>query len=175
MKAKFLIPVAVFVVLAGFFYVGLNLKPSEIPSPLINKAAPGFQLSLLKDPAGSFSPAELKGRVWVFNVWASWCGPCRDEIPVLMQLASTREVPIYGLNYKDTRQDALRLLERYGNPYTRSAFDPVGNVGIDYGVYGVPETYIIDRDGIIRHKHIGPVTEEVMREELLPLVRKLKG
>lgn len=172
---RFLVPLAVFVVLAVFLAIGLKLRPDEVPSPLIDKAAPVFSLPQLHEPDKLITPADFRGQVWLFNVWASWCVSCREEHPVLLQLARTGEVPIYGLNYKDTRQDAVRWLEQLGNPYTASAFDEAGQVGIDYGVYGVPETYVIDRDGVIRHKHIGPITVDVMRNEILPIVRKLKG
>jgi len=173
--ARFLVPLGVFVVLAVFLAIGLNLRPSEVPSPLIDKPAPTFSLPELHAPDKHIGPADLRGQVWLFNVWASWCVSCREEHPVLLQLAKTGEVPIYGLNYKDTRQDAVRWLQQLGNPYTVSAFDEAGQVGIDYGVYGVPETYVIDRDGVIRHKHIGPITPEVLSDEILPIVRKLKG
>lgn len=172
---RFLVPLGVFAVLAVFLAIGLNLRPSEVPSPLIDKPAPAFSLPELHAPDKHIGPADLRGQVWLFNVWASWCVSCREEHPVLLQLAKMGEVPIYGLNYKDTRQDAVRWLQQLGNPYTVSAFDETGQVGIDYGVYGVPETYVIDRDGVIRHKHIGPITPEVLRDEILPIVRKLKG
>lgn len=172
---RFLIPLGVFGLLAVFLYIGLSLKPSEIPSPLLDKAAPAFALPQLHEPDQNFAPADLRGQVWLFNVWASWCVSCRDEHPLLLELARTGEVPIYGLNYKDQRQDAVRWLQQLGNPYIASAYDLEGQVGIDYGVYGVPETYVIDREGVIRHKHIGPITMEVLTDEILPIVRKLKG
>ena len=172
---RFLVPLGVFAVLAVFLAIGLQLRPSEVPSPLLGKPAPAFSLPELHAPDKHIGPADLRGQVWLFNVWASWCVSCRDEHPLLLQLARMGEVPIYGLNYKDTRQDAVRWLQQLGNPYAVSAFDEAGQVGIDYGVYGVPETYVIDREGIIRHKHIGPITEQVLRDEILPIVRKLKG
>lgn len=172
---RFLIPLGVFGLLAVFLFIGLSLKPSEIPSPLLDKAAPAFALPQLHEPDENFTPADLRGQVWLFNVWASWCVSCRDEHPLLLELARTGEVPIYGLNYKDQRQDAVRWLQQLGNPYIASAYDLEGQVGIDYGVYGVPETYVIDREGVIRHKHIGPITLKVLTDEILPIVRKLKG
>ena len=172
---KFLIPLAVFLVLVGFFWKSLQVDPTEVPSPLIDKPAPVFLLPQLQAPEKMLSPANLRGQVWLFNVWASWCVSCRQEHPVLVDLARTGEVPIYGLNYKDQREDAIGWLQQFGNPYIASAYDQQGQVGIDYGVYGVPETYIIDRDGVIRHKHIGPITEEVLQQEILPIVRRLKG
>lgn len=175
MPARFLIPLGLFAVLAVFLWVGLHLRPSEVPSPLIGKPAPSFTLPQLHVPEATIGPADLRGQVWLFNVWASWCVSCRDEHPLLLQLARTGEVPIYGLNYKDQRQDAVRWLQQLGNPYVASAYDIEGQVGIDYGVYGVPETYVIDQDGVIRHKHIGPITPQVLQDEILPIVRKLKG
>lgn len=170
---RFLAPFVVFVALVAFFFVGLNRDPREIPSPLVNQAAPAFSLQQLQVPSQQFSPAAMRGQVWLFNVWASWCVSCRVEHPVLIKLAKTKLVPIVGLNYKDQRSDALQWLKQYGNPYLLSATDLDGRIGIDYGVYGVPETYVIDKQGIIRMKHIGPVTEEVLQHKILPRVREL--
>ena len=170
---RFLAPFVVFVALVAFFFVGLNRDPREIPSPLVNQAAPAFSLQQLQVPSQQFSPAAMRGQVWLFNVWASWCVSCRAEHPVLMALAKTKLVPIVGLNYKDQRSDALQWLKQFGNPYVLSAADLDGRIGIDYGVYGVPETYVIDKQGIIRMKHIGPVTDEVLQYKILPRVREL--
>ena len=170
---RFLAPFVVFVALVAFFFIGLNRDPREIPSPLVNQAAPAFSLQQLQVPSQQFSPAAMRGQVWLFNVWASWCVSCRVEHPVLIKLAKTKLVPIVGLNYKDQRSDALQWLKQYGNPYLLSATDLDGRIGIDYGVYGVPETYVIDKQGIIRMKHIGPVTEEVLQYKILPRVREL--
>ena len=172
---KFVIPLAIFVALLAFLFVGLGLNPREVPSPLIDKPAPAFSLQELQDTNQKISAADLRGKVWLLNVWASWCVSCREEHPVLLRFSKTGEVPIYGLNYKDSREDALRWLQQFGNPYVVSGFDADGQVGIDYGVYGVPETYVIDRQGVIRHKHIGPITDAVWRDEIMPIVRKLKG
>lgn len=174
MKARFLIPLLLFVVLVAFLGIGLNRDPHEVPSPLINKPAPSFEVPQLAQPNKSFSPADMKGQVWIFNVWASWCVACREEHPVLVELAKSGQAPLIGLNYKDKREDALAMLQRQGDPYLLSAFDANGRVGIDYGVYGVPETYIIDQAGIIRFKHIGPVTMQVLNEKMYPLIRELK-
>lgn len=174
MKAKFLIPLIAFLVLVGFLAVGLHLKPSEVPSPLIGKPAPEFSLPRLSDPGKSFSPADMKGQVWLLNVWASWCVACKQEHPVLMDLAKMNLLPIVGLDYKDQRDPALEFLRRGGDPYLLSAVDESGRVGIDYGVYGVPETFLIDKQGIIRYKHIGPITPQSLREKILPLVEQLK-
>ncbi|MGI8734338.1 MAG: DsbE family thiol:disulfide interchange protein [Pyrinomonadaceae bacterium] len=170
---RFVLPLAIFVVLVVFLAIGLGHDPHEVPSPLINKAAPAFQLPQLHEPAKTFSPQEMRGKVWLFNVWASWCISCREEHPLLLELARSGAVPIYGLNYKDERQEALAWLNDLGNPYLLSAADLDGRVGIDYGVYGAPETYLIDRDGVIRFKHIGPLTPDVLQGKLLPLVKDL--
>ena len=174
MKAKFLIPLLLFIVLIGFLAVGLNRDPHEVPSPLINKAAPAFEIAQLEQANKTFSPASMKGQVWILNVWASWCVACREEHPVLVELAQSQVAPLIGLDYKDKREDALAMLSRQGNPYLLSAYDANGRVGIDYGVYGVPETYVIDRDGVIRFKHIGPITTQVLNQKIYPLVSELK-
>jgi cytochrome c biogenesis protein CcmG/thiol:disulfide interchange protein DsbE len=173
MKAKFLIPLGLFVVLVGFLAVGLGLDPREVPSPLVNKPAPSFKLTQLEQPELQFAPEELKGKVWLFNVWASWCVACRQEHPVLMEFARTKTIPVIGLDYKDQRKDAMAVLRRSGNPYDLTAFDGDGRVGIDYGVYGVPESYLIDKAGIIRYKHIGPITAEDLQKKIIPLINEL--
>ncbi len=170
-----LIPLAVFIVLIGFLAVGLTLKPRELPSPLIDKPAPAFSLPTLAAPAQTLSSVDLRGKVWVLNVWASWCVACREEHATLVELAKLNLVPIYGLNYKDERGAALGWLERFGNPYVASLADTDGVVGIDYGVYGVPETFVIDKAGVIRRKFIGPVTPDAIRNEIVPLVAKLNS
>ncbi len=169
------IPLGIFVVLAGFLYVGLDLNPRDIPSPLIDKAAPSFELTQLHQPEVRITRDEMLGRVWVLNVWASWCISCRHEHPILMELARSGVVPIVGLNYKDERSDAITWLEDFGNPYIVSGFDHNGRVGVDFGVYGVPESYVIDKQGVIRYKHTGPVTPQAVKEKILPLVRQLNG
>lgn len=173
MKARFLIPFILFVVLVIFFFVGLRLDPHEIPSPLINKPAPAFKLPQLHDPNKLFSVDDMRGKVWVFNVWASWCVSCREEHPLWVAFARTNSLPIVGLNYKDQRPAALDWLQQLGNPYILSVMDTEGRVGIDYGVYGVPETYVIDKQGVIRMKHIGPITPQVLQEKILPKVQEL--
>jgi cytochrome c biogenesis protein CcmG/thiol:disulfide interchange protein DsbE len=174
MKAKFLIPLALFAVLVGFLAVGLQRDPHEVPSPLVNKAAPAFKVPQLILADQAFSPADMKGKVWMLNVWASWCVACREEHPLLVQLAGSQVVPVIGLDYKDKRIDALTFLKRHGDPYNLSAFDADGRVGIDYGVYGVPETFIIDKQGVIRHKQIGPITTEALQKTILPLINELQ-
>ncbi len=174
MKAKFLIPLVLFLVLAVFLAIGLNRDPHEVPSPLINKPAPAFEIPQLSDSNQSFSPASMKGQVWILNVWTSWCVACREEHPVLVELAKSKMAPIIGLDYKDKREDALAMLAKQGNPYLLSAFDSNGRVGIDYGVYGVPETYVIDKAGIIRFKHIGPITMDLLNKKIYPLISELQ-
>jgi cytochrome c biogenesis protein CcmG, thiol:disulfide interchange protein DsbE len=170
---RYLIPLGIFLVLVVFLAIGLGRDPHEVPSPLINKTAPTFRLPQLKEPAKTFSAEDMRGKVWVLNVWASWCVSCRDEHPLLLDYAKSRAVPIYGLNWKDRREDALAWLDELGDPYIASATDLDGRVAIDYGVYGAPETYLIDQSGVIRYKHIGPVTSDVWTGKFLPLVQQL--
>jgi cytochrome c biogenesis protein CcmG/thiol:disulfide interchange protein DsbE len=170
---KFLIPLGIFVILLAFLAIGLSRDPREVPSPLINKAAPAFQLPQLKDPTKTFSPESMRGKVWLLNVWASWCITCRDEHPLLIEYAKSGALPIYGLNYRDNRDDALAWLSELGDPYVLSASDADARVGIDYGVYGAPESYLIDRNGVIRFKQIGPITPDIWEKTILPLARDL--
>ena len=172
---RFLLPLAIFVVVVGFLAVGLKLDPREVPSPLVGRSAPDFSLPQLHDPEKVFSPKELTGKVWLLNFWASWCGGCKDEHPVLMRLAQSGEVPIYGMDYKDQKEEGLAWLRRWGNPYPVVAMDESGRVGIDYGVYGVPETYVIDKAGVIRYKQTGPLDEDTVKGKILPLVRELQN
>ena len=169
---RYLLPLLIFIVLAGFLAVGLRLNPRELPSPLIDKPAPAFSLPRLDAPAQKLSLQDMRGKVWVLNVWASWCGPCRQEHPLIAELAKTG-VPVIGLNYKDKPADATAWLVELGDPFVTTVADREGVVGIDYGVYGVPETFVIDKAGLIRLKHVGPVTSEALRERILPMVRKL--
>jgi cytochrome c biogenesis protein CcmG/thiol:disulfide interchange protein DsbE len=172
---RFLLPLALFIALVGFLAVGLKLDPKEVPSPLIGKPAPDFALTRLDQPTLTIRREDLLGKVWMLNVWASWCTACREEHPVLLDFAKRRLVPVYGLNYKDQRSAGLRWLGSFGDPYETSLFDPDGRVGIDWGVYGVPETFVIDRQGVVRYKHIGPLTPDVLRERIEPLLRQLHG
>ena len=174
MKVKFLLPLMLFIVLVIFLAIGLNRDPQEVPSPLINKPAPVFEIPQLSDTNQTFSPASMKGQVWILNVWASWCVACREEHPVLVELAKSKVAPVIGLDYKDKREDALAMLTKQGNPYLLSAFDANGRVGIDYGVYGVPETYVIDKAGMIRFKHIGPITMNILNQKIYPLISELQ-
>jgi len=165
--------VGIFVALVVLLGVGLTLDPREVPSPLIGKPAPAFELPLLEAPDKTFSEKHMKGQVWILNVWASWCPPCLVEHPVVSALAKQGVVPVIGLNYKDTREDALPWLRRNGDPYRLVAYDAAGRIGIDYGVYGVPETYVIDRRGVIRYKRIGPLTPAITRDRVQPLLKEL--
>jgi len=172
---RFLLPLAIFLALVGFLAAGLKLDPKEVPSPLIGKPAPDFALTRLDQPTLTIRRADLLGKVWMLNVWASWCTACREEQPVLLDFAKRRLVPVYGLDYKDQRGAGLRWLDNFGDPFEASLFDPDGRVGIDWGVYGVPETFVIDRAGVVRYKHIGPLTPEVLRDHIEPLLRQLHG
>jgi len=165
--------VGAFAALVLLLGVGLTLNPREVPSPLIGKPAPAFGLPLLHAPDKTFAQKEMLGKVWVLNVWASWCPPCLEEHPVITALANSKLVPVVGLNYKDARDDALSWLRRNGDPFAFSVFDANGRIGIDYGVYGVPETYVIDRHGVIRYKRIGPLTPEISRDKVQPLLKDL--
>ena len=172
---KYAIPLVLFAALVAFLAVGLTRDPREVPSPFIGKPAPQFKLTELAAPERTFGPEDMRGKVWLLNVWASWCVSCRVEHPLLVDMSKQALVPIVGLDYKDERDKGLEWLNRMGNPYALSAFDVDGKVGIDYGVYGVPETFVIDKQGVIRYKQIGPITPEALEKTILPLVRKLNA
>jgi cytochrome c biogenesis protein CcmG, thiol:disulfide interchange protein DsbE len=174
MKLKLILPLVLFVVLVGFLGKGLFLNPREVPSPLIGKPAPAFTAPVLGNASQTFSSEDMKGKVWMLNMWASWCAACRVEHPLLVEMFK-HDVPLYGLAYKDNEADALAVLKVMGNPYIITADDADGTIGIDYGVYGVPETYVIDKAGIIRYKQIGPITAKDLREKILPLLEELKA
>ena len=194
MKAKFLVPLLLFFGLAGFLAFGLTLNPREVPSPLIDKPAPSFKLARVDDPASTFALEEMRGQVWLLNVWASWCVACRQEHPLLVRMARQKLVPVVGLNYKEVRGDgALNVrgmaleaetalaverargwLSDHGDPYVLSVLDVDGRVGIDFGVYGVPETFLIDAEGRIRYKHIGPITPDSLQQVIMPKVEELR-
>jgi cytochrome c biogenesis protein CcmG, thiol:disulfide interchange protein DsbE len=170
---KYIVPLIIFVALGLLLAYGLNLDPRRIPSPLIGKPLPAFSLTTVADPARKVSREDLHGRVYLLSVWASWCVACREEHPLLNELTSRKAVTIIGLNYKDKREDALRWLGALGNPYEVSLSDQDGRLGIDLGVYGVPETFLIDKQGVIRYKQIGPMTPEVWEQKLAPLIKEL--
>ncbi len=170
---RYLIPLVIFIVLAVFLAIGLTRDPHELKSVLINKPAPAFRVPQLKAADKMISNEDMRGKVWLLNVWASWCVACREEHPYLIEYAKSGVVPIYGLNYKDRREDALATLDELGDPYLVSAVDLDGRVGIDFGVYGAPETYIIDQGGTIRFKYVGPMMPDVWKEKILPVVQEL--
>jgi cytochrome c biogenesis protein CcmG, thiol:disulfide interchange protein DsbE len=171
----FLLPLVIFLGIAGFLLKGLWLDPREIPSPLIDNPAPEFRLESLENPGRVIERKDMLGKVWLLNAWASWCVACREEHPLLVEFARTASIPIVGLNYKDTRVEGMRWLAQFGNPYSASLFDEAGRVGIDFGVYAVPETFLIDKQGVVRFKQIGPVTPELIQEKLMPMIRRLNA
>ena len=192
---KFLIPLVFFLVLVVFLGVGLNRNPQEIPSPLVGKPAPEFALATLDSSAPKFGPQDMRGQIWMLNVWATWCVACRQEHPLLVAFSKANKLPIVGLSYKEiqtqdepagrkllpeeklqkARERSAQWLQRHGNPYAVSVFELDGRVGIDYGVYGVPETYLIDQNGVIRYKRVGVVTQELLQTQILPLMQKLNA
>lgn len=182
-----------FAALVALLAVGLNLNPRDVPSPLVGKPAPAFTLPVLATPERTFGPKDMQGKVWLLNVWASWCISCRQEHPVLVEFSKKVDVPLIGLNYKEVRGDggfdmskmvpeeekklawqrANKWLAEHGDPYKLSVMDLDGRVGIDFGVYGVPETYVIDKAGVIRMKHTGPITPETLGKKIMPLLAEL--
>ena len=172
---RYVLPLAVFGAIALLLAIGLGRDPRLVPSPLVGKPLPVFRLTDLHQPARLIEDGHLRGRVALLNVWATWCVSCRQEHDTLMRIAREGSIPIFGLNYKDSRDSALRWLSRLGDPYVTTAFDGLGKVGLDLGVYGAPETYVIDASGHIAYKHIGPVTERDLREVILPMVEKLRA
>lgn len=172
---RYAIPLIIFLVIAAFLASRLRggYDPHRIPSALINKPAPEFQLQELGKPTQTFSPKQMRGKVWLLNVWGSWCVACREEHPFLVELSKGGVIPLYGLNWKDKREDALAVLEEMGDPYVLSVSDFDGRVAIDYGITGAPETYLIDQNGIIRYKEVGQLTPEIMEQKILPMVKDL--
>jgi cytochrome c biogenesis protein CcmG/thiol:disulfide interchange protein DsbE len=168
------IPLLVFFVMAVFLGIGLTMNPRNIPSPLIGKPVPEFTLPPVKGRTQGLATADLRGQVSIVNVFASWCVACREEHPLLMGLGEKGIVPIHGLNYKDKPDDAQAWLDQLGDPYTRTGADISGRVAIDWGVYGVPETFVVDREGRIAYKHIGAMTPEVLRDKIMPLITQLQ-
>lgn len=171
----YLMPLGLFVVLMVFFFYGLGLNPRLIPSPLIGQPSPEFALPKLSNPDEIFKQTDLKGEVSLLNIWATWCTSCRQEHPVLMKIAESKQVPIYGLYYKDDPALGIDWLKNYGNPYQENAVDEDGKVGIEWGAYGTPETFVIDQQGIIRHKHVGPISWHEWKTKLLPLINSLRN
>jgi cytochrome c biogenesis protein CcmG/thiol:disulfide interchange protein DsbE len=173
MRLRFILPLMAFLVMVIFLGIGLKLDPHDVPSPLINKPAPVFTLPQLHEPQKTFSPADMKGKVWLLNVWASWCVSCRQEHVYLTEFARDGSINLMGLNYKDEPAAAMQWLERLGNPYKISISDIDGMAGLDWGVYGVPETFIIDKKGIVRHKQTGPVDPTILQTIIMPLIEQL--
>jgi cytochrome c biogenesis protein CcmG/thiol:disulfide interchange protein DsbE len=172
---SYLVPLGIFLALAGLLFYGLGLDPKKVPSPLIGKPAPAFTLESLTEPGKTLGSDEiLKGRVSLVNVWASWCPSCRQEHAELIRIARESDVQMVGFNWKDERPAAMEMLRRYGNPYVLSVYDPDNEAGIDWGVYGAPETFVVDAEGIIRHKRIGPIDRKVWQEEILPIVEQYR-
>ncbi len=175
---RYLAPLVVFLIMSGFLARGLWLDPRELPSALLDKPAPKFSIPVLtastEGAVSQFSPDDMLGQVWILNVWASWCGACTIEHPVIERLASQQLLPIIGLNYKDQDLAAQQWLNRFGDPYTHVPVDADGKVGIDWGVYGVPETFVMDKSGNVRYKHVGPVDQEAIDQTILPLVKRLQ-
>ncbi|MFQ5549348.1 MAG: DsbE family thiol:disulfide interchange protein [Woeseia sp.] len=173
--SRYLIPSILVAIMIPVFIIGLNRDPSELPSPFLDNPAPQFELPRLKDPTRTVGSADYAGRLALVNVWATWCVGCRQEHGFLMKLAGEIDIPIYGLNWRDRRDDALLWLQQLGDPYVASAFDADGRVGIDWGVYGAPETFLISPDGIVLYKHISPLTEQVWQEAFEPRIRAARG
>ncbi len=171
--SRFVIPLILFLALVVFLAIGLGRDPHVVPSALINRPAPDFALSELRDPTKIVTPQQMRGKVWLLNVWGSWCPACREEHPYLLEIARSGAVPIYGLSWKDKREDALATLSELGDPYVLNVSDFDGRVAIDYGITGAPETYLIDKNGIIRYKEVGQLNPEIMEKKILPLVQEL--
>lgn len=173
--SRALLPLGIFLAMVALLFYGLQLDPRKVPSPLIGKPAPDFTLASLKDPSQTLTQEILLGKVSLVNVWASWCPSCRHEHAELMRIARNNDLQVVGLNWKDTRPEALQMLRQFGDPYAVSIYDPDNNSGIDWGVYGAPETFIVDAEGIIRHKHVGPVDARVWEEEIRPIVEQYQA
>ena len=179
MKRILLLPLALFLALVAFLLIGLRRDPHEVPSPLINKPAPSFKLPQLDEASKTFSPQDMRGKVWLLNFWGTWCIACREEHPMLLEYAKANVIPIYGVDYKysndtsDERASAVQFLAESGNPYTLTLYDADGRISIDYGVYGAPESFLIDRNGVIRFKQIGPITPDVWQNKIVPLAKQL--
>ncbi|MDE2235119.1 MAG: DsbE family thiol:disulfide interchange protein [Gammaproteobacteria bacterium] len=170
---RYFIPIALIVLLMAFFWRGLYLNPGVVDSPLIGKPVPAFSLPAVADGSPPLTSEDFKGHVSVLNVWATWCIPCREESATLVQFSKSKLVPVYGLLYKDQRQDAEQWLQEKGNPYQLDGFDPKGQVALNWGVYGVPETFVVDANGVIRKKYVGPLTDSIVKDSLIPLVNSL--
>lgn len=173
--SRYLVPLLLVAIMIPVFIIGLNRDPSELPSPFLNKPAPEFELPRLKDPARTVGSADYAGQMVLVNIWATWCAGCRQEHAYLLKLASETDIPIYGLNWRDQRSKALAWLRELGDPYVASGFDEDGRVGIDWGVYGAPETFLISADGIVLYKHLSPLSEMVWQRDFEPRILAAKG
>ncbi|MBP7646064.1 MAG: DsbE family thiol:disulfide interchange protein [Comamonas sp.] len=171
---RFMLPLAVFLGLAVMLGLGLQRDPRALESALLDQPVPIFDLPLLDDQGARLTPQTLRGKVWLLNVWASWCAPCRQELPILVEMSRKDQIAIYGLNYKDQSSKAQALLRVAGNPYVASAVDADGRVGMDFGIHAVPETFVIDAQGRVRYRHLGPVTQQVWEEKIMPVVRAVQ-
>ncbi|MEG0539081.1 MAG: DsbE family thiol:disulfide interchange protein [Comamonas sp.] len=171
---RFMLPLAVFLGLAVMLGLGLQRDPRALESALLDQPVPIFDLPLLDDQGARLTPQTLRGKVWLLNVWASWCAPCRQELPILVEMSRKDQIAIYGLNYKDQSSKAQALLRVAGNPYVASAMDADGRVGMDFGIHAVPETFVIDAQGRVRYRHLGPVTQQVWEEKIMPVVRAVQ-
>jgi cytochrome c biogenesis protein CcmG/thiol:disulfide interchange protein DsbE len=172
---RYLLPLGVFTALVLLLGAGLGLNPRLVPSPLVGKPLPDFAIPTLRAPQQMLSHTDFSGKISLLNAWATWCVECRREHPVLVAIAGEGNVPIYGLNYKDQRPDALQWLQRLGDPYVASGFDGDGRVGLDLGVYGLPETFLVDEQGMIVHKHVGPISTEIWQSDFVPLIERLQS
>ncbi|MEM7083208.1 MAG: DsbE family thiol:disulfide interchange protein [Pseudomonadota bacterium] len=170
---RYAVPLLVFLAMSVFLALGLGQDPEYVPSPFIGKAVPPFTLESLDDPLQTVSTSDFKGKAFVINVWGSWCPACYDEHPYLLEYAQQGELPIVGLNWKDTREDARNWLARLGDPYVVNAYDPVGDAGINLGVYGAPESFLVSAEGVVLHKHVGPLTPAIWQAEFLSRVSAL--
>lgn len=173
--ARYIALLVVFVIMIGVFVIGLGKDPRKIPSPLIDNPAPQYELPRVRDAASSVGSADYAGQLVLVNIWATWCVGCRQEHQFLNELAARNIIPIYGINWRDQRDEAVVWLEKLGDPYIASAYDEDGRVGIDWGVYGAPETFLVSPDGNVLHKFVGPMYEGVWQNEFLPLVDAYNG
>lgn len=175
MNPRLLMPLIVVGILFVFLYIGLSKDPTKVDSPFIDKAAPAFSLPGLRNPQAVVSNELFKGKVSLVNVWATWCGGCRQEHDTLVEISKNKDVPIIGLNWKDNGPAAIQWLDKLGDPYAITGFDAEGRVAIDWGVYGAPETFLVDAQGIVRHKLIGPMSLEIWQRDFMPLITRLQG
>jgi len=168
--ARYVVLLVAFVIMIGIFALGLDRDPSKLPSPLIDKPAPEYELPRVRDPMSTTGSADYEGQLVLVNIWATWCVGCRQEHEFLVDLAARQEIPVYGIDWRDQRDEALKWLERLGDPYVASAYDEDGRVGIDWGVYGAPETFLVSTSGSVLYKHIGPLDEAIWQREFVPRI-----